>query len=52
VARVQLERPEPRSGEDERAWRRQAAEDHRGARKIPSAIVLCGGRAGWSRCVA
>jgi len=26
---AKLERPQPRSGEDERAWRRQAAEDHR-----------------------
>jgi hypothetical protein len=30
---VQLERPEPRSGEDERAGRWQATADDRGARK-------------------
>jgi len=37
-----LERPQPRSGEDERAGRRQAAEDHRGPGKGPVAVGLSG----------
>src|SRR5258707_4858984 len=40
---VQLERPEPRSGEDERAGRRRAAADHRGAGKRVSGVGVVGG---------
>src|SRR5260221_6191026 len=40
---VQLERPEPRSGEDERAGRRRAAADHRGAGKRFSGLGVVGG---------
>jgi len=46
-----LERPQPRSGQDERAWRRQAAEDPQEARKGSFAVGLSGSR--WcSRSVA
>ena len=43
---VQLERPEPRSGEDERAGCRQAAADHRGAGKSLRQ-GLADGRVAW-----
>jgi len=39
-----LERPQPRSGEDERAWRRQAAEDHRGRGRGLVAVGVVRGR--------
>jgi hypothetical protein len=39
---VQLERPQPRSGEDERAWRRPAAADHRERGKLPAGLGFDG----------
>jgi len=44
---VQLERPQPRSGEDERAWRRPAAADH-WERGRAWWVGCCGRIAGWS----
>jgi hypothetical protein len=37
---VQLERPQPRSGEDERAGRRRAAADHRERGRVPFVLVV------------
>jgi len=38
VGGVLLERPQPRSGEDERAGRRRAAADHRERGRVPFAL--------------
>ena len=43
---VLLERPQPRSGEDERAGRRQAAAHHGERGRIPSGLSITRGRAG------
>jgi hypothetical protein len=40
---VQLERPEPRSGEDERAGRRRTASDHGKRGRVPFVLACAGG---------
>src|SRR6266705_1966470 len=47
VGGVKLERPQPRSGEDERAGRRRTAADHRERGRVPFVLVAGGRWCSW-----